>query len=390
MTDSVLPLQGIRIVALEQAVAAPLCTRHLADLGADVIKVEPPGGEFGRRYDEVVNGDASYFVWLNGGKRSIVLDLKTAPDKATFERLLNTADVFVHNLGPGAVDRLGFGWEPLHRRWPTLISCAISGYGMDGPYRDRKAFDLLLQGESGVTSITGSQQEAAKVGVSIGDIAAGMYALSTILAALMERQQTGMGRLVDISMLECLAEWMSAPAYYQRYRGQTPARAGLRHSAIVPYGPFRLGDGSLANLAVQNDRQWQHLCEGVLERADLYADERFRTNELRVRNRHVLEPVIEEILAGLAPDEVTRRLERADVPFGALNDIAGLLEHPQLNARGRWGSVQTPHGAAPALEHPLNIVGLSRPPRAVPSVGEHASEILAELAADPPAPKHRK
>ncbi|GAC1314865.1 MAG: CaiB/BaiF CoA-transferase family protein [Chloroflexota bacterium] len=299
-----LPLTGTRIVALEQAVAAPLCTRHLADLGADVIKVEPAGGEFARRYDAVVNGQASYFVWLNGGKRSAVLDLKSEAGKTALAALLGTADAFVHNLGPGAVDRLGFGWTSLHARWPALISCAISGYGVDGPYRDRKAFDLLLQGESGVTSITGSAEEGAKVGVSIADIAAGMYALSSIMAALLHRQRTGSGRFIDISMLECLTEWMSAPAYYQRYRGETPARAGLRHNTIVPYGPFRISDGSLVNLAVQNDGQWSRLCAVVLQRAELATHPRFTTNELRVRHRTELEPLIEEILARLPPDEL--------------------------------------------------------------------------------------
>lgn len=376
-----LPLAGTRVVTVEQAVAAPLCTRHLADLGADVIKVEPHGGEFARRYDQVVHGEASYFVWLNGGKRSVVLDLKSAEGKHFLEQLLARADVFVQNLGPGAIDSLGFEWVSLHARWPRLVCCGISGYGSDGPYRDRKAFDLLLQGESGVTSITGTSEEGAKIGISIADIAAGMYALSTILSALLERQRTGIGRLIDISMLECLAEWMSSPAYYQRYRGQTPARAGLRHNTIVPYGPFRVGDGKLLNLAVQNEGQWQRLCEIVLERPDLAAHPHFCTNELRVSNRDELEPMIEGILSVLSSEEVQRRLDVADVPSGALNDVAGLLEHPQLQARRRWGSVVTPSGPAVALEHPLNIVGLPRPTRAVPAVGEHTEEVLAELSA---------
>ena len=375
-----LPLTGTRVVALEQAVAAPLCTRHLADVGADVIKVEPAGGEFARRYDAVVDGQASYFVWLNGGKRSVVLDLKTEAGHTTLAALLGTADVFVHNLGPGAVDRLGFDWTTVHARWPALISCGISGYGVDGPYRDRKAFDLLLQGESGVTSITGSADEGAKVGVSIADIAAGMYALSSILTALLERHRTGQGRFIDISMLECLTEWMSAPAYYQRYRGETPPRAGLRHNTIVPYGPFRIGDDSLVNVAVQNEGQWTRLCAIVLERPELAADARFATNELRVRHRAELEPLIEAIFASLPPDELQGRLDAADVPSGKVNDVAGLLAHPQLAARGRWGAVVTPAGSAAALEHPLNLVGVDRPLRVVPAVGEHTQEILAELA----------
>lgn len=367
------------MVALEQAVAAPLCTRHLADLGADVIKVEPQGGEFARGYDDLVHGLSSYFVWLNGGKRSMVLDLKSSSDHQHFEDLLGTAAAFVHNLGPGAVDRLGFDWPTIHARWPGLISCGISGYGMNGPHRDRKAFDLLLQGESGVISITGSEAEPTKVGISIADLAAGMYAFSSILAALLERERDGEGRLIDISMLECLAEWVSPPAYFQRFRGQPPARTGLRHHAIVPYGAFRIADGSLMNIAVQNERQWQRLCQGVLQRSDLASDARFNTNVVRVRNRQVLEPIIEDILAGMERTELERRLTASDVPFGAINDMARLLDHPQLRERGRWGTVSTPSGPTAALEHPINIVGLERRERKVPSVGEHTAQVLLEL-----------
>jgi itaconate CoA-transferase len=381
--EAALPLVGTRVVALEQAVAAPLCTRHLADLGADVIKVEPPGGEFGRGYDDVVYGQSSYFVWLNGGKRSVVLDLKIETGRHHFEDLLGSAIVFVHNLGPGAVERLGFGWQILHQRWPGLISCGISGYGMNGPQRDRKAFDLLLQGESGVVSLTGSEEQPAKVGVSIADIASGMYALSAILAALLERERTGTGHLIDISMLECLAEWVAAPAYFQRFRGRPPARTGLRHHTIVPYGAFRIADGSLMNLAVQNDGQWKRLCEGVLERPDLSADSRFESNILRVRNRTILEPLIEEVLSRMERDDLERRLEAWDVPFGAIHDMGALLDHPQLRERGRWGTVVTSSGTAPALEHPINIVGLRRPPRSVPGIGQHTEEVLRELSTTP-------
>jgi itaconate CoA-transferase len=373
------PLADVRVVALEQAVAAPLCTRHLADLGADVIKIEPPGGEFGRLYDNVIDGQSAYFVWLNAGKRSVVLDLKSEFGRRHFELLLESAAVFVHNLGPGAVDRLGFGWDVAHARWPSLISCAISGYGLDGPDRHRKAFDLLLQGESGLISLTGTPHEPAKVGISIGDIASGMYALSAIQAALLQRQRTGVGVLIDISMLECLAEWISAPAYFQRYRGQPPVRTGLRHHTIVPYGAFRIADGSLMNLAVQNEGQWRRLCDGVLRRPGLSDDPRFLTNILRVRNRHILEPLIEQILSEIDRGELEERLTTSDVPFGAINDMHGLLHHRQLRDRGRWSTVITPAGTTPALEHPINIVGLRRPTRRVPDLGEHTDEVLSEL-----------
>ncbi len=379
-----LPLAGLRVVALEQAVSAPLCTRHLADLGADVVKVErPDGGDFARRYDSVARGQSAYFVWLNRGKRSVVLDLKDSAERSMLDALLARADVFVHNLGPGAVDRLGLGWGTLHERWPRLIWCAISGYGIDGPYRDRKAFDLLLQGESGIIAVTGTPDQPAKVGISIADISAGMYAFSAILAALYERERTGEGRLIDVSMLECLAEWMMAPAYHQLYGGKAPERAGMRHNMIVPYGPYRVGDGSWVNLAVQTEGQWERLCAIVLRRPDLAADPRFRTNELRVRNRDLLEPLIEAALAEDTRRSVQERLDAADVPHGALNDLADLLAHPQLAARGRWLEVDSPSGPIRALAHPLNLAGLPRPAGAVPGLGEHTDEVRRELGLAP-------
>lgn len=377
------PLSGRRVVALEQAVAAPLCTRHLADLGADVVKVErPDGGDFSRRYDSVVRGQSAHFVWLNRGKRSIALDLKAPADRRVMEALLARADVFVHNLGPGVVDRLGFGWEVLHRRWPRLISCAISGYGQDGPYRDRKAYDLLLQGESGVLAVTGTPEQPAKVGVSVADISAGLYALSAILAALLERERTGEGRFVDVSMLECLAEWMMPSAYYQLYQGRAPERAGMRHTMIVPYGPYRVKDGWV-NLAVQNEGQWERLCRLVLRRPDLVDHPRFRSNELRLRHRAELEPLIEELLAGDTRAEVLARLESADVPYGALNEVADLVAHPQLAARERWLEVESPAGPIRALAHPLNLAGLPQRCGAVPALDEHGAEIRRELGLPP-------
>ena len=249
------PLDGIRVVALEQAVAGPLCTRHLADMGADVVKVERPEGDFARRYDTVVRGQSAYFVWLNRGKRSIALDLGAPADRATLDRLLGRADVLVHNLGPGSLERLGLGWEGLHQRWPRLVSVGISGYGTDGPYRDRKAYDLLLQAESGVMWVTGTPDQPVKVGISIGDISAGVYAFAATLAALRQRDADGQGRRVEISILDCLAEWMMAPAYHEMYAGAAPPRAGMRHNMIVPYGPYRCGDGQVT-LGIQNEGQW--------------------------------------------------------------------------------------------------------------------------------------
>lgn len=360
--------------------AAPLCTRHLADLGADVVKVErPDGGDFARGYDSVVNGQSAYFVWLNRGKRSVALDLRDAADRAVLEALLDRADVLVHNFGPGAIERLGLGWEALHARRPRIVSCAISGFGEDGPYRDRKSFDLLLQGESGVMSITGTPDGPAKVGISIADIGGGMYALAAILAALHERERSGEGRAIDISLLECLAEWMMAPAYHQLYAGAAPERAGMRHNMVVPYGPYRAGDGGHVNLAAQTARQWEAFCEIVLRRPELARDPRFATNELRVRNRAALEPLIEACFARETRAAVEERLARADIPYGALNSVADLLEHPQLAARGRWSEVPSPAGSVRALAHPLNIAGLPRPGGAVPALGQHGGEIRREL-----------
>jgi crotonobetainyl-CoA:carnitine CoA-transferase CaiB-like acyl-CoA transferase len=369
-------------VALEQAVAAPFCTRHLADLGADVVKVERvDGGDLARGYDSVVGGESAYFVWLNRGKRSVALDVKAPAGRTVLEALLERADVFVHNLGPGAVDRLGLGWDALHARWPALISCAISGYGRDGPYRERKAFDLLLQGEAGLLSVTGTPEAPARVGISIADISAGMYAFAAVLTALYERASGGQGRLIDISMLECLAEWMTQPIYHQLYGGGPPPRTGTHHATIVPYGPYRTG-GGWVNLAVQTEGQWERLCRVVLRRPELVADPRFGTNERRVVNRAALEPLVESVLAAEPHGEVVDRLERADVPHGTVNDVAGLVAHPQLAARGRWIAVDTPAGRVPALAHPLNlegIAGVAGPAGRVPALGEHTAEVCREL-----------
>jgi crotonobetainyl-CoA:carnitine CoA-transferase CaiB-like acyl-CoA transferase len=383
MVTKDLPLSGVRVVALEQAVSAPLSTRHLADLGADVIKLERPGtGDFARHYDSVVNGQSAYFIWLNRGKRSVELDLSTPNGIRIMSELLSKADVFVHNLGPGSVDRLGFGWDNVHSRWPTVISCAISGYGPDGPYHDRKAFDLLLQGEAGVLAVTGTEQQPAKVGISIADICSGMYALSAILAALYERQRTGEGRLIEISMLESLAEWMAAPLYHHLYSGRPPLREGMRHNMIAPYGPYRAGDGALVNLAVQNEGQWARLCDKVLEKPELLGEPRFATNELRVRNRSELEPLIEEILSRWPSSEIEAKLAAADVPYGHVNSIGGLADHAQLAARHRWVEIDSEVGPLKALAHPFNLGGMPQPRGAVPALGQHTSEVLDEFGID--------
>jgi len=374
-----LPLSDVRVVALEHAVAAPLCSRHLADLGADVVKVERAAGDFARGYDSVARGQSAYFVWLNRGKRSVALELRRPDDRAMLDALLARADVFVHNLGPGAVDRLGLGWSAVHSRWPRLISCGISGYGTTGPLRERKAYDLLLQAESGLLAVTGTPDEMAKVGVSIADIASAMYALTSILAALALRERTGEGTTVDVAMLDCLAEWMSVPAYYQIHAGAPPARTGTRHSTIVPYGQYRTGDGRSVCLAVQNDPQWRRLCEVVLRRPELVADARFLTNELRLRNRDILEPLIEAALGADTVSSATARLEAADVPFGAVNDVAGLVAHAQLAARGRWVEDDSPGGPVRVLREPFDLDAAPRARRRVPALGEHTDELRREL-----------
>jgi itaconate CoA-transferase len=377
--SSQLPLTGIRVVALEQAVAAPFCSRQMADLGADVIKVErPDGGDFSRAYDQDVQGLSAYFAWLNRGKRSIALDLKQPRDHHIFAALLTRADVFIHNLSPGAVERFGFGYEQLRQSHARLIWCGISGYGPDGPYREKKAYDLLVQAESGVVSVTGSPDAPAKVGASIADIAAGLYAYSSILAALLNRHRTGAGERIDISMLECLTEWMMPALYVWHGTGRIPARAGVRHNMIVPYGAYACGGGSV-NFAIQNQREWRRFCEQVLEMPEVADDPRFAANEDRLRNRAELESLIEKRFSALTQAEVLARLDRAEIANGAVNDVAAVAGHPQLKARHRWIDVESPVGSIPALLPPHNL--LHAPPRmgAVPALGRHTQEILAEL-----------
>lgn len=373
------PLAGVRVLALEQAVAGPLCTRHLADLGADVIKIERPGGgDFARRYDTSVNGLSSYFFWLNRGKRSLTLDMKQGDAREVLERLVASSDILVQNLGPGAIDRLGFAPERLRRDYPSLIITSISGYGSGGPFETRKAFDLLLQGETGVIATTGNGDDLAKLGISVGDIGAAMYGVIGTLAALYERRESGQGRLVETSLFDALSEWMGYPAYYTLYGGEPPARAGVRHATVVPYGSYRCADGAVL-LAVQTEVQWNAFCGVVCEHPEWEMDQRFVTPALRRINRQALEGMIEQAFSALPRAEVVRRLELADIPFGSVNEVAEFVVHPQLSERDRWREVSTPVGMLKAIVPPFDLEGMAANMGAIPDVGDHIEEILREL-----------
>ncbi|MGB5082030.1 MAG: CaiB/BaiF CoA-transferase family protein [Burkholderiales bacterium] len=374
------PLSGITVVTLEHAIAAPLATRHLADLGARVIKVERPGtGDFARGYDERVRGLASHFVWTNRGKESLALDLKHPRAQAILRRLvLERADVLVQNLAPGAAARLGLAHESLSAEKPALIACDISGYGADGPYRDKKAYDLLIQGEAGFLSVTGTKDEPAKAGISIADIAAGMYAYANILAALIERQKTGRGRRIDVSMLESLTEWMGYPFYYAFEGAAAPERTGARHATIYPYGPFAAGDGRTVMLGIQNEREWAAFCDKVLARPGLANDARFSSVSKRAAARELLEPIIADAFSRVTAEELVRRLDAAQIANARVNDMREVWEHPQLRARGRWCTVDTSAGPVPALLPP-GIAGSEARMGAVPALGEHTDAILAEI-----------
>jgi itaconate CoA-transferase len=373
------PLTGLRVLALEQAVAGPLCTRHLADLGAEVIKIERPGsGDFARGYDTAVKGLSSYFVWLNRGKRSLTLDMKHPQAREILERLVASSDVLVQNLGPGAIDRLGFAPSRLRRDYPGLVITSISGYGSGGPYETRKAFDLLLQGETGVIATTGNGDDYAKLGISVGDIGSAVYAVIGTLAALYERRATGQGRIVETSLFDALAEWMGYPAYYTLYGGEPPARAGVRHATVVPYGSYRCADGAVL-FSVQTEAQWRAFCDVVCGHPEWTSDTRFTTSPLRRVNRDVLEGMIEEAFAVLPRAEVVRRLEAADIPFGSLNEVAEFVAHPQLEARGRWRAVDSPAGKLRAIVPPFDLEGMAPNMGAIPAVGDQTDEVLAEL-----------
>jgi itaconate CoA-transferase len=378
-----LPLEGITVVSLEQAVAAPFATRQLADLGARVIKVERPEvGDFARGYDRTVKGLASHFVWLNRSKESLTLDLKQDGAKEVLARIIERADVFVQNLAPGATGRLGFGAQILRERHPSLIVCDVSGYGSSGPYRDKKAYDLLVQCEAGLVSITGTPETPSKVGISIADIACGMYAYSGILAALLRRGRTGEGAALEVSLFEALAEWMGFPAYYAMYGGKEPPRTGASHAAIAPYGPFECGDGKVIFLGIQNEREWERFCEVVLEQPALAEDERFASNSERVENRDDLHQDIETILQRFSSSEAIERLEEAKIANARMRTVRGLLEHPQLEARDRWREVGSPVGPLRALLPPATIDSIEPLMAPIPSVSEHTEKILAELGYD--------
>ncbi|NGZ85273.1 CaiB/BaiF CoA transferase family protein [Duganella aceris] len=374
------PLDGITVVTLEHAIAAPFCTRQLADLGARVIKVERPGvGDFARAYDKRARGMASHFIWTNRSKESLTLDVKHDEASAILDKLLDGADVLVQNLAPGAAARLGLSYTVLRERYPRLIVCDISGYGADGPYRDKKAYDLLIQSEAGFLSVTGSPDEPAKAGCSISDIAAGMYAYTNILAALIQRGRSGKGSHIDVSMLESMVEWMSFPLYYAIDGAEPPPRAGAAHATIYPYGPFPAGDGKVVMLGLQNEREWEVFCAKVLGKPELAKDPRFDSNSTRTVARAELRAIIVAEFAGLSAEQVIARLDQAQIANAHLNDMHDLWNHPQLKARERWVEIDTPAGAMPALLPPG--VPDTYTPRmdAVPALGQHTDAILAEL-----------
>ncbi len=377
---SIRPLDGITVVSLEHAIAAPFCTRQLADLGARVIKVERPGGgDFARGYDTQVEGLSSHFVWVNRSKESLTLDLKQPAALAALKTLLKTADVLVQNLAPGAAARMGLTAEALHQENPGLILCDISGYGNDGPYRDKKAYDLLIQSEAGFLSVTGTPETPCKAGNSIADIAAGMYAYTNILAALLQRGKTGKGSAIDVSMLESLTEWMSFPMYYAYKGAQPPPRNGASHATIYPYGPFKAGDGKTVMLGLQNEREWAQFCETVLENPALAQDERFDRNFKRNEKRQELLSIIDACFSKLTSEQLVERLEKAQIANAHLNDMEGLWKHEQLKARQRWTEVDTPNGAIAALLPPGLNDSFDYRMDPIPAVGEHTESILKKL-----------
>ena len=378
-----LPLAGITVVSIEQAVAAPFATRQLADLGARVIKIErPDGGDFARGYDQAVNGLSSYFVWLNRSKESLTLDLKQPAAQQVLARLLERADVFVQNLAPGAAGRLGAAPADLRARHPRLITCAVSGYGSDGPYVQKKAYDMLIQAEAGLLSITGTPEAPSRVGISVADIAAGMYAYSGILTALLARATTGQGATLEVSLFDALAEWMGAPAYYTEYGGAEPVRSGASHATIAPYELFVSADNTEIYLAIQNAREWSRFCTDVLAKPEAADDPRFATNSMRVRHRADLHAFIAGVFAALPAAEILGRLERAGIACARRNTVAEFLSHPQLMERECWRTVDSPAGPLRALRPPVRMADVDPVMKAVPSLGEHNESILEELGFD--------
>ena len=374
------PLDGIVVVTLEHAIAAPLATRHLADNGARVIKIERPGGgDFARAYDQRARGLASHFVWANRGKESVTLDLKHARASPVLQRLLARADVFVQNLAPGAATRLGLDAASVHRINPRAIVCGVSGYGESGPYRDKKAYDLLIQAEAGLLSITGSDAAMAKSGISIADIAGGMYAYSGILNALLLRARTGEGSSIEVSLLDFLAEWMGYPLYYALDGAVQPARTGAMHATIYPYGPFTAGDGKTVMIAIQNEREWALFCEKVLDTPDLARDSRFDSNARRSANRRQLEPILLERLAQLRAADLIALLDAASIANASVNTVEGLREHPQLQARERWSEIDSPAGPLPALRPPPLSDAFTQAMGNIPALGAHTDDVLVWL-----------
>ncbi|TMH41201.1 MAG: CoA transferase [Betaproteobacteria bacterium] len=374
------PLEGVTVVALEQVIAGPFATRQLAELGARVIKIERPGtGDAARAYDRTVKGQSSHFVWTNRSKESLTLDVKHPAAERVLQKLLDAADVFVHNLAPGAVERLGMGAAALRERKPSLVWCSISGYGPSGPYAAKKAYDLLVQCEAGLLSITGTEETPCKAGIPVADIAAGMYAFSAILAALLRRGRTGEGATIEITMLEALGEWMGFPAYFTAYGGTAPPRSGAHHATIAPYGPFEAGDGGSVFISVQNEREFARFCEQVLGDKALARDARFASAPARLANRRALQAAIDGVFRALTTSQVIDKLDAAGIANARLNGMADFWRHPQLAARDRWASVGSSAGSIKALKPAFNLSGFEPKMGAVPALGEHTRALLAEL-----------
>jgi itaconate CoA-transferase len=378
------PLEGITVVGLEQVIAGPFCTRQLAELGARVIKIERPGGgDAARGYDSTVRGQSSHFVWVNRSKESLALDVKHPSAKPVLERLLAKADVFVQNLAPGAAERLGLGAAELRARHPRLIWCGISGYGPAGPYAGKKAYDLLVQCEAGLLSVTGTPDQPAKAGIPVADIAAGMYAFSSILAALYRRQAEGVGATLDITMFESLGEWMGFPAHFTAYGGAAPPRSGAHHATIVPYGPFKAGDGGTVFLSIQNEREFERFCDGVLLNSALKSDPRFSNGPARAENRNAMHEEIDKVFSKLVSGKILERLDQADIANAKLNSMQEFWDHPQLEARDRWREVDTPAGPIDAMKPPFNLDHFEPRMDAVPAAGADTRAILAEIGYAP-------
>lgn len=370
------PLDGVLVVSIEQALAAPLCSCRLADAGARVIKIERDAGDFARGYDSAVNGESSYFVWTNRGKESVVLDIKTDEGLRVLKNMLAEADVFIQNLAPGAAARLGLDYESLSATNPRLITCDISGYGEVGEYKDMKAYDLLIQSESGLVSVSGGPESYGRIGVSICDIGAGMNALSGVLLALAHREKTGMGSPVKVSLFDGAADWMSVPILHQKYTGEGPKRVGLKHPSISPYGEYSSADNKEVVISIQNNREWKRFCDEILKMPSLAEDERFRTNNQRVANRPELDQFISECFGQFSMNDLREQLYKSGIAFGAVNHTEDLVDHPQL----RYVEVETPSGTAEIVASPVIIGSAPEPYGAVPSLGEHTEQVISEFS----------